>query len=92
MGCTANKQKLLPYKHNDQTFIKPVSLQLLKDKQKVCIIDCSVDIPQGTAEGKTAKDLYLEGHLPGAIFMDLANCRDVSSPYLHMIPPPSQLK
>ena len=56
------------------------------------VIDCSVDLPAEGSNAKTAKEEYMACRILEAHFMDLQNCRDASSPYPNMVPPPSQFK
>ncbi|KAM9306056.1 uncharacterized protein PAF06_013163 [Gastrophryne carolinensis] len=56
----------------------------LKTKQEpsLKVLDCSV--------GKEARREFEERHIEGAMFFDLLECRDKSSPYEMMLPSPEQ--
>lgn len=48
------------------------------------VADASYFLP---AHGRDAKEEYLAGHIPGAVFLDLATLRDESDPRPNMLPP-----
>ncbi|GAU96454.1 hypothetical protein RvY_07896 [Ramazzottius varieornatus] len=64
-----------------------VSVEWLKNaiaanRKDVVILECSYE---------KNKDMYkdfIRGHIPGAIFFDMDECRDKKSPYPNMLPPP----
>ena len=60
--------------------------------KQVRVIDCSAEVPKDVTDVKTAKEEYIARHIPGALFLDLENLRDKSSPYPNMVPAPSQFK
>ncbi|NBW75911.1 MAG: 3-mercaptopyruvate sulfurtransferase [Sphingomonadaceae bacterium] len=51
------------------------------------IIDASWHMP---AAGRSGLDEYLAGHIPGAVFMDLADLVDSGSPVDNTLPPPEK--
>ena len=51
------------------------------------IVDASWHMP---ASGRNAQDEYLAGHIPGAVFMDLTDLVDSSSPVDNTLPPPEK--
>jgi thiosulfate/3-mercaptopyruvate sulfurtransferase len=51
------------------------------------VIDASATMPGDPAK---ACDLYSEAHIPGALFFDIDEIADTSSPYPHMLPPPEK--
>lgn len=40
--------------------------------------------------GRNAKQEYLDGHIPGAVFFDLDDISDTDSPFPHMLPAPEK--
>lgn len=48
------------------------------------VIDASWHFPQA---GRNARAEYEEGHIPGAVFFDIDEIADLSSPLPHMMPP-----
>jgi thiosulfate/3-mercaptopyruvate sulfurtransferase len=51
------------------------------------IVDASWHMP---ASGRKGLDEYLAGHIPGAVFMDLADLVDTGSPVDNTLPPPEK--
>ena len=51
------------------------------------IIDATWTMP---GEPRKADELYREAHVPGAIFFDIDEIADTSSPYPHMLPAPEK--
>lgn len=51
------------------------------------IVDASWHMP---ASGRKGLDEYLTGHIPGAVFMDLADLVDTGSPVDNTLPPPEK--
>ncbi|MFM6950830.1 MAG: 3-mercaptopyruvate sulfurtransferase [Novosphingobium sp.] len=51
------------------------------------IVDASWHMP---ASGRSGLDEYLAGHIPGAVFMDLADLVDTASPVDNTLPPPEK--
>lgn len=51
------------------------------------IVDASWYLPD---QKRNAKAEYAEGHIPGAVFFDLDDIADTTSPYPHMLPPPEK--
>lgn len=86
METTDSQQNLTS---NAFPFISAEALEKLISAGSVQVLDCSVAMPKAS---KTAEEDYLNGHIPTAHFMDLENCRDKSSAFMHMIPPLSQFK
>lgn len=86
MGCTSSKQKS-GYVRGVPPFVRADALDMAINAKSVLVLDCSVDLPKGSEASTTAKEEYLNGHIPTAHFMDLQNCKDKSSPYPMMIPP-----
>jgi thiosulfate/3-mercaptopyruvate sulfurtransferase len=53
----------------------------------LCVADASWYLPQA---GRDAKAEYAAGHIPGAVFFDIDNLSDATSPFPHMLPPPEK--
>ncbi len=74
-----------------QTIVNPlVSTQWLADHLSapdVTVIDASWYLP---AAGRNARKEYDEGHIPGAVFFDVDEIADLSSPWPHMLPSPEK--
>lgn len=51
------------------------------------IVDATYYLPM---QGRNAKAEYLERHIPGAIFFDIDEIADTTSPLPHMLPPPEK--
>jgi thiosulfate/3-mercaptopyruvate sulfurtransferase len=51
------------------------------------IVDASWHMP---ASGRNGHEEYLAGHIPGAVFMDLADLVDTNSPVDNTLPPPEK--
>ncbi len=51
------------------------------------IVDGSWTMP---GEPRKGEELYREAHIPGALFFDIDEIADTSSPYPHMLPPPEK--
>lgn len=51
------------------------------------VVDATVFLPE---HGRSARAEYEAGHIPGAVFLDLDEVADLSSPYPHMLPPPEK--
>lgn len=51
------------------------------------IVDGSWYLPM---MGRDAKQEYLDGHIPGAVFFDLDDVSDTASPFPHMLPAPEK--
>ncbi|XP_055342607.1 thiosulfate sulfurtransferase-like [Paramacrobiotus metropolitanus] len=65
------------------TLIDPALLKEHMDARRanMIILDCSYDLNRNVE-----KD-YLTGHIPGALYFSIKECRDKSSPYPQMLPP-----
>ena len=55
---------------------------------KLIVVDATLLDP---ALGRDARAEYLAGHVPGAVFLDLAALRDTASPLPNTVPSPEQL-
>ena len=55
---------------------------------KLIVVDATLLDP---ALGRDARTEYLAGHVPGAVFLDLAALRDTASPLPNTLPSPEQL-
>jgi thiosulfate/3-mercaptopyruvate sulfurtransferase len=67
-----------------------VSTQWLADHLSapdVRIVDASWYLPD---QKRNAKAEYTEAHIPGAVYFDLDDIADTTSPYPHMLPPPEK--
>lgn len=53
----------------------------------VVIIDASWSMP---GDARKAEEIYREAHIPGALFFDIDEIADTSSPFPHMLPPPEK--
>ncbi|MDX2287777.1 MAG: 3-mercaptopyruvate sulfurtransferase [Hyphomicrobiaceae bacterium] len=51
----------------------------------IVVVDCSWFLP---ATGRSGREEYLAGHIPGAIFFDIDEVSDPDSSLPHMLPPP----
>ena len=51
------------------------------------VLDASLAMQGGP---RASHDLYLEAHIPGALFFDIEELSDTSSPYPHMLPTPEK--
>jgi thiosulfate/3-mercaptopyruvate sulfurtransferase len=51
------------------------------------VLDATWTMP---TDAKRGRDLYNETHIPGALFFDIDELSDTSSPYPHMLPPPEK--
>jgi thiosulfate/3-mercaptopyruvate sulfurtransferase len=51
------------------------------------VLDATWAMP---GEAKLGYDHYREAHIPGALFFDIEDLSDTSSPYPHMLPPPEK--
>ncbi len=51
------------------------------------VLDASWTMP---GEAKQGYDLFREAHIPGALFFDIDDLSDTSSPYPHMLPSPDK--
>ncbi len=54
------------------------------DAPDVRVVDASWYLPQ---QQRDAKAEYAAGHIPGAVFFDIDEIADLTSPYPHMLPP-----
>ena len=70
--------------------VKQLAEALAKYSKNIRILDSSW---HPLATGRDPFDEYLAGHIPGAQFFDhLEECRDASSRYHHMLPPPADFE
>lgn len=53
----------------------------------VRVVDASYYLPQ---EDKNPRAVYEAGHIPGAVFFDIDEIADTTSPLPHMLPPPEK--
>ena len=53
----------------------------------IAILDCSWHLP---SSGRDAKNEFLEGHIPGAQFLDIDEISDIESSLPHMLPSPEK--
>lgn len=60
--------------------------KLLEIHSEVTILDCSVD------PAADQRQAFLDKHIAGAIYLDLANFRDTESPYMFMMPKEALVK
>jgi thiosulfate/3-mercaptopyruvate sulfurtransferase len=63
--------------------IEPDELSGLLETPELRLFDATVLFNAGE---KTARGQYLEGHIPGASFLDHRQLSDASSPYMYMLP------
>jgi len=63
--------------------IEPDELRGLLEDPSLRLFDATVLF---TTEGPTARDRYLEAHLPGAAFLDHATISDPGASYMYMLP------
>ena len=57
------------------------------DEPSIVLLDASWHMP---AAGRNAAEEYAAGHIPGAVFFDIDQISDHSSPLPHMLPQPSE--
>lgn len=57
------------------------------DAPDVRVVDASWHLP---GAGRDARAEYLAGHIPGAVFFDIDEISDTTSPLPHMAPPPEK--
>ena len=70
--------------------VKQLAGALAKYSKNIRILDSSW---HSLATGRDPFDEYLAGHIPGAQFFDhLEECRETSSRYHHMLPPPADFE
>ena len=53
----------------------------------LAVVDATWTMP---GEPRKGEDLYREAHIPGAVFFDIDEIADTSSPYPHMLPAPEK--
>jgi thiosulfate/3-mercaptopyruvate sulfurtransferase len=53
----------------------------------LAVIDCSWHLPDS---GRSGRQEFLAGHIPGARFLDLVDISDAASPYVNMMPAAEQ--
>jgi thiosulfate/3-mercaptopyruvate sulfurtransferase len=63
--------------------IEPDELSGLLEHPELRLFDATVLF---NAKDEAARDRYLEGHIPGAAFLDHRQLSDTSSPYMYMLP------
>jgi thiosulfate/3-mercaptopyruvate sulfurtransferase len=63
--------------------IEPDELSGILESPGLRLFDATVLFAAGE---KKARDQYLEGHIPGAAFLDHLQLSDASSPYMYMLP------
>lgn len=71
----------------DDPMVSTAWLAAHLDAPDVRVVDASWHLP-GT--GRDARAEYLAGHIPGAVFFDIDEISDTSSPLPHMAPPPER--
>lgn len=69
----------------DAFLIEPQWLEERLGDANIVILDCSWYIPEA---GKSAREEFEQGHIPGARFFDLDRASDANSPYVNMLPSP----
>lgn len=57
------------------------------DAPDIVVFDASWQLPDS---GRNARQEYLAGHIPGALFFDIDEISDTESPYPHMLPSPEK--
>lgn len=67
----------------DAFLVEPQWLQERLGDSGIVVLDCSWYIPEA---GKSARDEFEQGHIPGARFFDLDRASDAGSPYVNMLP------
>lgn len=67
----------------DPYLVTPEWLEAHLGSPGIAIIDCTWFVPEMK---KSGRDVYLEGHIPGARFVDLNRISDPDSPYVNMMP------
>jgi thiosulfate/3-mercaptopyruvate sulfurtransferase len=53
----------------------------------IVVFDASWHMPE---TGRNAREEYMEAHIPGALFFDIDEIADLTSPLPHMLPPPEK--
>lgn len=70
-----------------QNLVSTDWLQEHLDAPDVVVVDASWHLPPA---GRNGRDEYLEQHIPGALFFDIDDLSDTSSPLPHMLPSPEK--
>lgn len=68
----------------DPFLVTPDWLESRLKSPGIVVLDCTWFVPEMK---KSGHDVYLEGHIPGARFVDLNRISDQDSPYVNMMPP-----
>lgn len=71
----------------DDPMVSTAWLAAHLDAPDVRVVDASWHLP---GAGRDARAEYLAGHIPGAVFFDIDEISDTSSPLPHMAPPPER--
>ncbi|MDY0885029.1 3-mercaptopyruvate sulfurtransferase [Dongia soli] len=69
---------------NPQSLVSTDWLAANLDQPDLRIVDATYYLPM---QGKNARAAYLEQHIPGALFFDIDDIADTTSPLPHMLPP-----
>ena len=69
--------------------VKQLGEALAKFPKNLRVLDSSWHPPAAERDPYAE---FIEGHIPGALFFDLEECRDKSSKYDHMLPSPSDFE
>lgn len=67
----------------DTSLVTPSWLAERLDDPKIVILDCTWFVPEMNISGR---ELFEKAHIPGALFVDLDDISDLSSPYINMMP------
>jgi len=76
----------MPYK-NPEALVSTEWLAANLSAPDLRVVDASFYLPQ---ENRDAKAEYAAGHIPGAVFFDIEEISDTSSPLPHMLPSPEK--
>lgn len=71
----------------DDPMVSTAWLAAHLDAPDVRVVDASWHLP---GAGRDARAEYLAGHIPGAVFFDIDDISDTTSPLPHMAPPPEK--
>ncbi len=67
------------------TFVTPQWLEAERKKPDLVVVDASWYLPAMKRDGRAE---YNAGHIPGAVYFDIDEVKDINSTLPHMLPPP----
>ena len=66
-------------------FVSASEFAARRATQQLYVLDCSTEAPT-THASLSARDYYLQAHIPSSLFLDISNLCDKTSPYMNTIP------